>query len=386
VKILYHHRTLGDGAEGIHIASMVAAFRNLGHEVRVVSMIGTATNVSTARTRRLSAFIRWIPRAAYEALEFLYSFAGYLRLVSEIRRWQPDLLYERYALFNLAGVMAARRTAIPLVLEVNAPLAWERAQYEQLTMRRLARACERLVCRSADLVEAVSTPLKEHLLAIGVSRDRITVVPNGADPAVFTPDADARRDVRARLGIPDDCVVIGFSGILRPWHGAELLIDAVAALRARRDVRLLFVGDGPSRASLESRARAHGLQTRVIVTGRLPHDEIPRYIAAFDIGVSPRTTFYASPMKVPEYMAAGVAVVAPRSANLVDLIADTRDGLLFAPDDAADLAETLRRLVDDPATRAVIGHAARETVLARRTWWHNAGHVIERAQELVACA
>ena len=386
MKILYHHRTLGDGAEGIHIASMVQAFRHLGHEVRVVSMIGADTNVSTPRTEWMSRIVRRIPRVVYEAMELLYSVAGYIRLVSEIRRWQPDLLYERYALFNLAGVMAARRAGIPLVLEVNAPLAWERARYEQLTMRRLARACERMVCRRADLVEVVSTPLKAHLLDLGVPAERIAVVPNGADPAVFCPDPEARRDIRARLGIPSDCVVIGFSGILRPWHGAELLVDAVAALRTRRAVRLLIVGDGPSRESIEARARACGLDRQITITGRLPHDEIPRYIAAFDIGVSPRTTFYASPMKVPEYMAAGVAVVAPRTANLTDLIADTRDGMLFTPDDADDLADTLRRLVEDSATRAAIGRAARETVLARRTWWHNAALVLDQARGLRACA
>src|SRR5438034_7077207 len=119
MKILYHHRTLGDGAEGIHVSSMVEAFRGLGHEVRVASLIGETTNSSTPRTRFLGFLSRCAPRSAYEAMELAYSVIGYRMLVSQIRRWKPDLIYERYTLFNLAGLAAAKRSLIPLVLEVN---------------------------------------------------------------------------------------------------------------------------------------------------------------------------------------------------------------------------------------------------------------------------
>jgi glycosyltransferase involved in cell wall biosynthesis len=386
MKILYHHRTLGDGAEGIHVASMVKAFGRLGHEVRVSSLIGEQTNVSTPRTRRLTSVVRLTPRPLYELMELGYSVVGYRALMKLVREWRPDVLYERYSLFNLAGVAVARRAGIPLVLEVNAPLAWERAHYERLSLRRVASRCEAYVCANADVVEVVSTPLAEHLLQLGVSRENVVVVPNGADPAVFQPDAAAREDVRRRFGIPDDQVIVGFSGILRPWHGVELLLEAVGAIAASRRVHVLVVGDGPSRASFEVLAIERGLRGRVTVTGRVAHGDIPKYVAAFDIGVSPRATFYASPMKVPEYMACGVAVVAPRTPNLEDLIQDGKDGCLFEAESVRALSETLAHLVDDRSARVRLGAAARTAIVGGRTWEHNAARVLGHLSARRACA
>jgi glycosyltransferase involved in cell wall biosynthesis len=386
MKILYHHRTLGDGAEGIHVASMVKAFGRLGHDVRVSSLIGEQTNVSTPRTRRLSALVRWTPRPLYEVMELGYSVVGYQALLKQIREWKPDVLYERYTLFNLAGVVAARRAGIPLILEVNAPLAWERAHYEKLSLRRVGAWSERYVCRNADLVEVVSTPLRDYLLQSGVPGESVVVVPNGADPGIFSPDPAARQSVRARYGIADDRVVIGFSGILRPWHGVELLLEAVGAVADGRPLHILVVGDGPSRESFEALAGRLGLAGRVTVTGRVPHAEIPKYVAAFDIGVSPRATFYASPMKVPEYMACGVAVVAPRTPNLEDLISDGRDGSLFEAESVPALARALARLIDDQALRRQLGAAARASIVNGRTWDHNAARVLDQLHARRACA
>jgi glycosyltransferase involved in cell wall biosynthesis len=386
MRILYHHRTLGDGAEGIHVASMVKAFGRLGHDVRVSSLIGEQTNVSTPRTRRLSALVRWTPRPLYEVMELGYSVVGYQALLEQIRDWKPDLLYERYSLFNLAGVAAARRAGIPLVLEVNAPLAWERAHYERLSLRRVGAWSERYVCRRADLVEVVSTPLRDHLVQDGVPGENVVVVPNGADPGIFFPDRSAREAVRERFAIPEDRVVIGFSGILRPWHGVELLLEAVGAIADGRPLHVLVVGDGPSRESFEALAGRLGLAGRVTVTGRVPHAEIPKYVAAFDIGVSPRATFYASPMKVPEYMACGVAVVAPRTPNLEDLISDGRDGSLFEAESVPALAAALARLVDDHALRRQLGAAARASIVNGRTWDHNAARVLDQLNARRACA
>lgn len=378
MRILYHHRTLGDGAEGIHVSAMVEAFRALGHEVRVAAVIGEQTNVSTSRTRFLGTIARRVPRLAYEAMELGYSLAGYRMLRGHIKSWKPDVLYERYMLFNLAGLAAAQRAGIPLVLEVNAPLAYERAVYERLSLRRIARRCERFVCSLADLVVVVSTPLKDFLVEQGVPAERIVVVPNGAEPGVFRPDVQARQEIRAQLGIPEEAIVVGFVGILRPWHGVELLLDAVARMGTSRDgVHVLILGDGPSRSSLEKLAHSRGLEGIVTFTGRVPHGDIPRYVTAFDIGVSPRATFYASPMKVPEYMATGIAVVAPRMPNLQDLIADGVNGVLFQPENIDDLALTLLSLIRDPKTRCQLGQRARTAVIANRTWRHNAARIIE---------
>jgi glycosyltransferase involved in cell wall biosynthesis len=372
MNILYHHRTLGDGAEGIHVSSMVEAFRGLGHDVRIAAMIGERTNVATTRTRLFQQVRRWTPQPAFEILELAYGVAGSQRLIAEIARWPPSVIYERYMLFNTAGVTAAERFKIPLLLEVNAPLAWERARYERLSLKRTARRYERMICSRADRVLVVSTPLKEYLANEGVPEGRIAVVPNGADPERFRPLPDARARMRERLSVKPDELVVGFSGILRPWHGVELLIDAAAALppAVRRRVRLLIVGDGPSRATLGELAAKRGLANAVIFSGRVPHSEVPEYLAAFDVGVSPRATFYASPMKVPEYMAMGIPVIAPRTPNLKDLIDDGRTGTMFEPEKADALASALTELLESQDTRERLASAARREIVDRRTWRH----------------
>ncbi len=375
MNILYHHRTLGDGAEGVHVASMIDAFRALGHEVRVASLIGDKTNHSTPRTRFLEQVTKWTPRSAYEIMEIGYSLLGYRLLTSHNNGWKPQLVYERYTLFNFSGLMAARRIGIPLVLEINAPLAYERETYERLALKRAARRVERFLCSSADLVVVVSTPLKDYLVQEGAPAERIVVLPNGTDADLFRPNAAARARIRSRLGIPADAVVAGFLGILRPWHGVELLIEAIARLReAKQGVHILVIGDGPSQADLEALARSRGLANAVTFTGRVPHGEVADYLAAFDIGVSPRATFYASPMKVLEYMAAGMAVVAPRMPNLQDVISDGLNGCLFEPENTDDLARVLASLVHDSASRKKLARAA---VLSGRTWRHNAQKVLD---------
>ncbi len=193
MNILYHHRTLGDGAEGIHVSSIVEAFRALGHDVRLISLIGKEVAVSTPRVRMLEQVRRRMPRSLYEVMEIGYSVAGYRLLTGQINGWKPEFLYERYMLFNMAGLMAARRLGIPLVLEVNAPLAYERAQYERLSLKRAAQLFERSLFRSADLVLTVSTPLKDYIVHQGVPPANVFVLPNGTKPELFRPNAAARQ-------------------------------------------------------------------------------------------------------------------------------------------------------------------------------------------------
>ena len=312
----------------------------------------------------------------YEGVELAYNAIGYQWLCRQISRWKADLLYERYTLFNFAGLAAARRAGVPFVLEVNAPLSYERATYEHLSLKRIGQWCERCVCTRADWVVAVSTPLREHLVQQGVDPNQVIVVPNGADPNVFRPDEQARQRIRQALGINLDEMVIGFSGILRPWHGVELLLNAVARLaQGGLRPRVLIVGDGPSRSDLQRVARENGLEKAIFV-GRVAHSRIPEYLAAFDVGVSPRATFYASPMKIPEYMAMEIAVVAPRMPNIQDLTADGIDSALFSPEDPESLASVLASLCTDSERRRRLARSARRSVLARQTWQHNAACIL----------
>lgn len=360
MRILYHHRTLADGAEGVHIDAMVSAFRALGHHVRVIGLAAA----SEGRHRAIDKVRSLLPRAAFEIASMASNVPDYVETRRAMARFRPCLLYKRHARNDVAALAAARRLRIPSVLEVNCLYATPRyQQFEPLAMPRMTRTFERRALELADLVVTVSTPLARDARAIGHAN--VIVMPNGADPDSFDPGkADGHR-VRAQYGL-GDALTIGWAGILREWHGLELLLDAVAAVPS---ATLLIVGDGRARTAFERRVEDLGLTERVVITGRIAHEQMPDYLAAMDIAVvADERTGVASPMKLLEYMSMRRAVVAPRTDNIRDLIDEGVDGLLFAPGDGGDLATTVKRLSDDPNLRHVLGARARSKVERERNW------------------
>jgi glycosyltransferase involved in cell wall biosynthesis len=309
-----------------------------------------------------------------------YNGPGFAKISQSIKRWRPDFIYDRYVSYNYSAVLAGKRFGIPVILEVNSPYSLQKQTFdERLYFPKLCRWFERGICRNASRVLTVSTPLKHVLTSIGVPEQHIVVVPNGVDPDRFHPligDADIRR----RYGL-ERKLVIGFTGILRPWHGPELLAEAFFQIAERHpDLHLLIVGDGPSRESLEQRFADRGLSSRLTVSGRVPHDQVRKLVAAMDIAVSPRATFYSSPMKILEYMGMGKAFVAPDMENIRDLLTHDQNGILFKPEDASSLAQALARATD-AGLRCRLGTNARKEIERHRTWLDNARRVISIVQE-----
>ena len=199
------------------------------------------------------------------------------------------------------------------------------------------------------------------------------VIPNGADPERFDPARATPASVRERYGLGASFVV-GWTGIIREWHGLELLLNALSQLQ---EARLLVVGDGPGRAALQTHATSLGLADRVTFTGRIPHADIPHHIAAMDVAaIASDRTGVASPMKLLEYMAMARAVVAPALPNIEDVVTHAANGWLFRPDDAHDLIRALRMLARDESLRQRLGTAARRTILERRNWRDIAAKVL----------
>jgi glycosyltransferase involved in cell wall biosynthesis len=303
--------------------------------------------------------------------------------VTSLTRQLPNAIYERYALFGTAGLSLARELDIPLVLEVNAPLADEQAAHRGLAFCDAARATERAVLGGADRVVAVSATLRDWLVDAGVAPERIEVLPNGVDTVRFAPAAGARERTRQELGFAAEECVIGFVGTLKAWHGTATLLAAVALLRSvapRIPIRLLIVGEGPERALLEALAATSGIADITHFTGAVPHAAVPAHVAAMDVAVAPYDRiegFYFSPLKVFEYMAAGRPVVAAGVGQLAECLRHGERALLYPPGDVAALASALRALAESPRERVRLGSAARQWVATHRTWDGNARRVVE---------
>lgn len=388
MKILYHHRTLADGAEGIHIAEMVNAFRQLGHEVRLIGPGVKKEGAVEVRSDRLKWVKKVFKGPFYELIELAYNLVGYKTVMKTIKEFQPDFLYDRYITYNYSVVAAANRTNLPVFLEVNAPLAYERDHEpdESLYLRQIAYRIEKKACCDASKTIVVSTPLKGYLVSVGVPEEKIVILPNGVNLKKFYPRERSSKLIE-RLDLSDGDVVIGFVGILRPWHGIDILLDAFKTVCDEfANCKLLLVGDGPIQVEVECRAESMGLRGRVTVTGRIAHEQVADYIALFDIAVSPKATFYASPMKIIEYMAQQKPVVAPDMENIRDLIRDRDDGILFQPEDAGAMSRAIRELVADESLRRHIGTNALLSVDGRLNWLNNARRILAEYEQTISDA
>ncbi len=360
----------------VHVQEVIRSLRRRGAEVELFAAnIGGATeagfdNVPIHALPPIAAGERaFRERAAIAANE------GLRTTLEQVGPF--DLVYERYSLWSFAAMEYARAAGTPGLLEVNAPLIDEQAQHRGLvdhpSAARIAARTFRAAAALLAVSEGVATYLENHLEA----RDRVHVVPNGVDPRRFT-----SRITRGFRGVTDEFTV-GFVGTLKPWHGLGALVDAFAILRNRdASMRLLIVGDGPQRECLTRQLEGHALNEVAHFTGAVPPAEIPEWLAYMDVAVAPYPNmegFYFSPLKVFEYMAAGLPVVASRIGQLASLIQDGVNGVLCRPDDAAALAAAIARLRADARLRSRLGAAGRATVLQHHTWDSVTQRILELA-------
>jgi glycosyltransferase involved in cell wall biosynthesis len=178
-------------------------------------------------------------------------------------------------------------------------------------------------------------------------------------------------------------------GGLRPWHGVEVLPELAEQLvRRHRKLRLVVVGEGQLRPFLEQGFAQRKLLERVVFTGTLAHEEVAAVIRQFDVAVAPYPQldhfFYFSPLKIFEYMACGVAVVAANVGQVPEVLRDGKTGLLYPPGDMDALRKACDRLLGDPRLRQTLGRAAAKRVHTHYTWDRNASSAIELARSLMA--
>jgi glycosyltransferase involved in cell wall biosynthesis len=298
--------------------------RSLGHAMPVTMK----TAVKDAREWRRSRRFRVEPRGPWTD-------AG----------TQIEFVWQRHELFHRAGVELARDLDVPLVLFVPALLVWQARQW---SVRRpgwgswLERRGEVPALRAATLVACGTEAIADEVSRLGVPSERVLITPTGVDLDLFTKPADGT-DVRRSLG-PDAKFVIGWTGSFRRFHGLEQLVTAAPSVPG---TVLYFVGDGPERRRIEELAASAGV--RAVFSGTVAHDELPRHLAAMDVGVvlADTRSFHYSPLKVAEYLAAGLAVVAPDVESLTTRLEPGGNSEVYPQGDVAALRIVLEGLAGD---------------------------------------
>jgi glycosyltransferase involved in cell wall biosynthesis len=262
-------------------------------------------------------------------------------------------------------VVAALRRK-PFLLEVRdlwPEFAIDMGVLTNRTLIRLSRWLERFLYARATHIIVNSPAYRDYLLGKGLPAEKITVIPNGVDCGMFSPDDDGGA-VRAELGLADKFVVT-YAGALGIANDIGTILGAAERLRGDAAVQFLLVGDGKERANLEARAKQLGL-TNVTFTGPRPKTAIPAVLAASDACVATlqnipmfRTTY---PNKVFDYMAAGRPTLLAIDGVIRDVVEAAQGGLFVAPGDADALAEAVRALSLDRERARAMGRAARAYV------------------------
>jgi glycosyltransferase involved in cell wall biosynthesis len=379
-----------------HTLEVARGLARRGHTLHVVACShegwgGLAALARPVTTRCDSFYLHHIdiPKGA--------SLLGAPLIVRLARAIGPDLVMERYYNFAGAGMLAARRLGVPAILEVNAlivdpPAVFKRRLDDWLggPMRRWALA----QCRWAD---RIVTPL-HTTVPPEIPRTKIVELPWGANVERFTPLEElGTRGLGLGLALQapspkPQALIVVFLGSFRAWHGVLDFVRAGALLLTMgRDCHFLLIGDGPERAEAERLAAAWPGSFEF--TGAVAYDVVPGLLAGASVGVAPFNTaphpalraagFFWSPLKIYEYMAAGLPVVTVDIHPLNQAIRDGQEGALFREGDVAGLAAAIARLLDDPAAARAMGQRARARVVERYSWGRHCAELERIALELV---
>jgi len=382
MNILYHYRTRGTGGESVHASGIINALRRLGHHVLIASPTGTDPTTTTgedpfkgkSRGKGWLWISRFVPQFLFELLEIAYNFIILPDLLLALNRHRISFIYERYAFFLFAGALSASLRRVPLLVEVNELSGHERLRRQVFT--RPARLIERWVFARASAILVVSEFLKREIIKMGIEPRKIHVVPNAVDVRTFQVEA-IDGTLRRELGL-NGKFALGFVGWFVSWHNLEMLVRCCARIiKQRPQMRLMLVGSGPLRETIEAIAEQQGATELLVFTGSVHHKQIPSYIAVMDACVIPHSNEYRSPIKMFEYMAMGKPVIAPSFEPITSVIEDGKTGIIFAAGDESRLEQAILSLIDQPLLRSRLGQMARQKVFSRYTWDHQARRALE---------
>jgi len=386
----------GHHAGFTHAVNMAKGLERIGHEVHVLARADRAhPGGSSGQVGGMSVhYVDWPLK--------LRSWPGtYLRSRSDFRRftgeWDIDIVHERFEMPFAICTFHSRRDGVPHVLEANSPFVEEfyRPGHPLFMIASFFRGMQ--FERTHRII--VQTPLLRKMFR-DMTDTPVEVVPNGADPEIFSPgeaSADEGAALRERYGIDEGDTVIGFSGSFRYWHGAQ---DLIAAMEHIRDgsARLLLMGGGRNLEAMKTLARRSPSGGRITFTGPVDHEQVPAHLrlchilaAPFNTGADPLTRdvfarygMWWSPLKIFEYMSVGRPVVSPDLGMIPEYLGlrekpgkdhghgasdqPAPAGFTYPEGDARALAERIDRLMKNPDEARRMGENGRNRVLEKYSW------------------
>ena len=375
----------GAGALWLTVAGWAAAEERRGGVPRILTPNGlmsaseciditaSAPSVSARRKWPGPQWARQMVRDGQRALKGRNYSREYVEFLESTGSPVTGYVWQHHELFHRTGSELSRRFDVPLIEFVHAPVVWEAKRWgvhRPGSASLVERFGERPQLTNADLVACVSEEVQHQVIRMGVPIDRTVVAPMGVDIDRFSPDVDSHGWADTTRSLGD--VVLGWAGSVRRFHNVDVAFHAVRNLRARGySVGLAIAGDGQDRPRLEALVAELDIGRWVRFIGQVPNAEMPGFLASLDIAVltaGANQAFHYSPLKLREYLAMGLPVIAPRVGELSRFLDDGVTGVLYEPGDAAGLSSAVLRIAENDALRHQLGRAGRTLIASSGSW------------------
>jgi glycosyltransferase involved in cell wall biosynthesis len=393
-KIIYlaNVRFPTEKAHGYQICKMCEAFALNGAEVVLLHpyrhqadprLVGRTVfdyygikpifQVQTLKNLDVVVLNRFIPDRIFTPIFFAHALIWGYYAASVARQYRTDLYYTRDTTIAYWLV----RMGLPTVYEAH--VVPNRGQ--KLLLRKIKRQ------PSLRLVVVLTSFLRQRFLDMGFSSEQVIVLPDSVDLDLFE-GLPSKEDCRRRLGLPLEQPIIGYIGRFRTLEMEKGIPELVEAMKDLSSVNgaeplLLCVG-GPMDAVptyLELARRIGIPQDRLRFVDRVPNTEVPYWIRAFDVALAPfpwvdHYAYFMSPLKLFEYMAAGVPILATDLPSIREVLRHGENAWLVPPGDPKALTEGIRHLLENPNLAERLVRQAREDV-RQYTWKRRAAVILQ---------
>jgi glycosyltransferase involved in cell wall biosynthesis len=308
-----------------------------------------------------------------------------------------DMIYTR---LEYVGAFVSKVLKIPVIIEVNG-ISWEENLLRTDFISRMLNTLknifsfdilkirDKMILNSATKVVVVTERMKELLLEENILKrariNDIIVINNGVNTEIFKPLDMDKNEFRKELNLSLSGYYINFTGNLFRYQGIEYLIkSAPLILEKCPNAKFLIVGDGQMKKELMELTEQTGASDKIIFTGAVPYEEVPKYINASDVCVVPKKPLKSgySPLKLYEYMACGKPVVASNLPGF-EILEQNEAGILVEPENSEELAEAIIKLLKDEKVREEMGRNGREYVVKNHSWENVARKVAEVCEEAI---
>lgn len=378
-----YYGTLLNGGVATYFNEISKAFQKNGIETLIVSSGEVdKSNYNKTINIRYSKLFSNLP----EVLNLYYNFKVIKKIKSIIKTHKPDFIYLQHHDFQLYTYLLNSR--IPFFLHVDGFQGWVKKNWGKLYLSKIHNIIEKLELNFADHLFVPSSILKSFLLEQNLNNN-IEVVPNGVDPDFFTPDKDGTY-IREKFGLQDN-FVCGFAGTFGNWHGVDTIAESINQIVEQiPNAKVFLIGDGPLRPDIERIIDASNSRDNVIITGMIEFAEMPNYMAACDVLLTPcknnddNSAFFNSPLKLYEYMAMEKPIVASFIGQQAEVIEDKVNGVAINANDVSDLVRGIKFVYDNPEIAKSMSKQARKDAIEKYSWEIHVKKIIKIYEDIMA--